>query len=169
MGARGCTNNQPFFHFAHVPTAEQNKLLNSRTMLIPMIESKNAADRAAEILAVDGVDGLLVGSNDLCSDLGIHEQYDHEAYQQAVTKVVLSGKEAGKPVGIAGIAGRPDLLERWFAMGASWSLSGADLNILQDGMKKIGADYEAMNRRVLKAKAAASEIDGMENGTGSAL
>lgn len=51
-------------------------------------------------------------------------------YQDAVTKIVLAGKRAGKPLGIGGIGGRLDLLEKWFAMGATWSLSGGDAAIL---------------------------------------
>lgn len=117
-------------------------------MLIPMIETPVAVTAAAEMLALDGVDGLSIGSNDLCADLGIPGQYDNPLYQEAVTSVVLEARRAGKPIGIGGIGGRQDLLEKWFAMGASWSLSGADGSIIQDGMKKIGDDYAELNKRV---------------------
>ena len=152
LGTRGCTNSLPIMNFQHVPTLAQNELLNRETMLIPMIETLGAVELADEFLAIDGVDGILIGSNDLCTDLGIPGKYDDPVYQDSVTKVVNAGKKAGKPVGIGGIGGRTDLLERWFAMGASWSLSGQDLGILQSGMKKIGEDYRLMNERVTKAR-----------------
>lgn len=152
LGGRGSTNNQPLFEFRHVPFAVQNETLNRETMLIPMVESPAAVSAIADILAVDGVDGLLVGSNDLCTELGIPGQYDNPIYQDAVTKVVLEARKAGKPVGIGGIGGRQDLLEKWFAMGASWSLSGADGSIIQAGLKKVGNDYAEINKRVQKLR-----------------
>ncbi|KAL2275185.1 hypothetical protein FJTKL_02412 [Diaporthe vaccinii] len=152
LGQRGSTNNQPLFDFRHVPFAAQTETLNRETMLIPMIETPAAVAADAEILALDGVDGLLIGSNDLCADLGIPGQYDNPPYQDAVTSVVLEAKRAGRPVGIGGIGGRQDLLEKWFAMGASWSLSGADGSIIQAGMKKIGDDYAEINKRVQKLR-----------------
>ena len=60
----------------------------------------------------------------------------------------MAGKKAGKPIGIGGIGGRLDLLEMWFKMGATWSLSGADMAILQAGMKKVGENYAQINERV---------------------
>ena len=157
LGNRGCTNSLPVMSFQHVPQLALNDVLNRDTMLIPMIETPGAVELAGEILAVDGVDGVLVGSNDLVADMGIPGDYDNPLYQNAVTKVVLAGKEAGKPVGIGGIGGRKDLLEKWFAMGASWSLSGQDLGILQAGMKKIGEDYRLISERLRDAQARESK------------
>jgi len=151
LGARGCANNQPILGFRTMEVETQNKILNRETMLIPMIETPAAVELADEFFAVDGVDRVLIGSNDLCTDLGIPGQYDNPLYQDAVTKIVLAGKKAGKPVGIGGIGGRLDLLEKWFAMGASWSLSGGDGSMLQAGMKNIGKTYDDINRRVKQA------------------
>jgi 2-keto-3-deoxy-L-rhamnonate aldolase RhmA len=152
LGARGCTNAQPLFNFQTVPTKIQNEVLNRETMLIPMIETPGAVALVDEILAIDGVDGILIGSNDLTTDMGIPGQYDDPTYQEYVTKIVLAGVKAGKPIGIGGIGPRTDLLEKWFAMGASWSLSGQDLGTLQAGMKKIGENYRAISERVQKTR-----------------
>ncbi|KAL4908669.1 hypothetical protein BDW74DRAFT_188576 [Aspergillus multicolor] len=155
LGTRGSANNQPILGFRSLPTKVQNEVLNRETMLIPMVETPAAVELADEYLAVEGVDGILIGSNDLCTDLGIPGQYDNPIYQQAVEKVVLAGKKVGKPIGIGGIGGRLDLLERWFALGATWSLSGGDGAILQAGMKKITQNYEEISARVEKQKAMA--------------
>lgn len=152
IGTRGCAGMQPILNFQNVPTREQNELLNRETMLIPMVETPGAVELIDEFLAVEGVDGILVGSNDLCTDMGIPGQYDDPTYQKAVEKVILACKKAGKPVGIGGIGGRLDLLEKFFTMGASWSLSGGDAAMLQAGMKKIGETYEDVNQRVQEAR-----------------
>ncbi|CAH0051616.1 unnamed protein product [Clonostachys solani] len=148
IGRRGCSNNQAILNFQHVPTLQQNDLLNRHTMVIPMIETPDAVDLADEFLAIEGVDGILVGSNDLCTDLGIPGQYDTPAYQNAVERVIEAGVRSGKPIGIGGIGGRLDLLEQFFQKGATWSLSGADGAILQAGMKQLGKAYTDINLRV---------------------
>jgi 2-keto-3-deoxy-L-rhamnonate aldolase RhmA len=152
LGSRGCANNQPILNFRSLPSPVQNEVLNRETMLIPMIETPGAVELAEEFLAVEGVDGILIGSNDLCSDYGIHGQYDNPIYQDAVTKIVLAGKKYGKPIGIGGIGGRADLLEKWFAMGASWSLSGGDQAMLLAGLKALGEKYNGINERVQEAR-----------------
>ena len=149
LGRRGCSNNQPILNFQSVPTLKQNELLNRDTMVIPMIETPGAVDLVDEFLSIDGVDGILIGSNDLCTDLGIPGQYDNPIYQDNVSKVVRACIGAGKPVGIGGIGGRLDLLEMWFKMGATWSLSGADGAMLQAGMQRLGKVYGEINERVL--------------------
>ncbi|KAJ5915159.1 Pyruvate/Phosphoenolpyruvate kinase [Penicillium verhagenii] len=152
LGARGCTNNLPIFNFQHMPTLKLNDTLNTQTMLIPMIETPAAVELAEEIFAIDGVDGVLVGSNDLCADLGIPGKYDDPLYVDSVTKIISAANKYDKPVGVGGIGGRLDVLERWFSMGATWSLSGADIGILQNGMKKITQSYEEINARVQRTK-----------------
>ncbi|KAJ5725455.1 Pyruvate/Phosphoenolpyruvate kinase [Penicillium malachiteum] len=152
IGARGCTNNQPAFNFQHIPTLKQNEALNSQTMLIPMIETPGAVDLAEEIFAIEGVDGILIGSNDLTTDLGIPGKYDDPLYLNSVTKIINAGKKYGKPIGVGGIGGRLDLLERWFSLGATWSLSGQDGAILQKAFKQIVHNYDEINERVQKQK-----------------
>ena len=67
-------------------------------------------------------------------------------------KIIAAGVRAGKPIGVGGIGGRLDLLERFFALGATWSLSGGDGSILQAGMNKLGKAYAEIDGRVQKAK-----------------
>lgn len=148
LGTRGCTNNQPALSFQHVPTLLQNSILNEQTMLIPMIETPGAVEIADEILAVEGVDGVLVGSNDLCTDLGIPGKYDSDIYQDQVTRIIAAANQNGKPIGIGGIGSRLDILEKWFRMGATWSLSGQDASMLQAGLKKMSEIYAEINERV---------------------
>lgn len=152
LGQRGCSNNQAILNFQSVPTLEQNELLNRETLVIPMIETPGAVDLADEFFAIDGVDGILVGSNDLCTDLGIPGQYDTPQYLNSVEKVIEAGVRAGKPVGIGGIGGRLDLLERFFQKGATWSLSGGDGAMLQAGMKQLAEKYAQINIRVQSAR-----------------
>ncbi|KAI6799747.1 putative 4-hydroxy-2-oxovalerate aldolase [Hortaea werneckii] len=152
LGIRGCANNQPILNFQTVPTLVANDLLNRETMVIPMIETPAAVELADDFFAIDGVDGILIGSNDLCTDLGIPGKYDDPRYLGSVEKIIAAGVKAGKPIGIGGIGGRLDLLERFFKLGATWSLSGGDGSILQAGMNKIGQNYGEINGRVQESR-----------------
>ncbi|KAJ9625223.1 hypothetical protein H2204_010610 [Knufia peltigerae] len=164
IGRRGCTNNQPILNFQAVPTALQNHLLNAETMVIPMIETPGAVELADEFFAIEGVDGVLVGSNDLCTDLGIPGQYDNPLYLDSITKIINAGVKAGKPIGIGGIGPRLDLLERFFQMGATWSLSGADGSMLQAGMKSLGKTYAEINSRVQSSREQSTSTKAQVNG-----
>ena len=57
--------------------------LNDATMVIVQFESAAALDKTEEIVAVDGVDMVLVGLNDLLADWGIPGQYDHPRVREA--------------------------------------------------------------------------------------
>ena len=49
--------------------------MNEATSLVVMMETLDALENVEEIVAVEGVDMLLVGSNDLCNEMGITGQY----------------------------------------------------------------------------------------------
>ena len=51
--------------------------MNDATMVVVMMETVAALEHVEEIAAVDGVDLMLVGTNDLCNEMGISGQSDH--------------------------------------------------------------------------------------------
>ena len=55
-------------------------------MVVIMIESVEALAEVNKIAAVEGVDLLLIGTNDLCSSLGIPGQLDHHKVRSAYAK-----------------------------------------------------------------------------------
>src|ERR1700689_290692 len=52
----------------------------------PMAETNAALENVEEIIATEGVDMLLIGSNDLCGEMGITGQYDHPRLKDAFTR-----------------------------------------------------------------------------------
>ncbi|KAL6230323.1 Pyruvate/Phosphoenolpyruvate kinase-like domain-containing protein [Aspergillus navahoensis] len=109
---QGVRDNQPLLGVRNVQTNVQIEVLIRATMLIPMIKSPTAVKWVDEFLAIGGMDGILIASNDLCTDLGLPGNYDNPVYQQAVEMIVLADKKVAKPIGIGGIGGgRLDLLD----------------------------------------------------------
>lgn len=74
---------------------------NENVMVCVQIESQKAVDNVEEIAAVDGVDMLFVGPNDLAASMG-HVAFDHASIpevQEAIARVLKAGLDAGKYVG----------------------------------------------------------------------
>src|ERR1700733_11884453 len=76
-GERGAGGALPHLEYRPFPTAEANAAINDATMVIVQFECADAVDKADEIAAVEGVDMVLVGVNDLLADLGLAGQFEH--------------------------------------------------------------------------------------------
>lgn len=68
--------------------------------VICQIESPQAAENAAAIAAVDGVDMLFVGPYDLSGALGLPNQFDNPEHRRYVDMALAGAAAAGKPCGI---------------------------------------------------------------------
>lgn len=74
---------------------------NADVVCLPMVESAAAVDAVDDILAVDGVDGVFVGPNDLAVSLGIAPgQTSDTRLQAAIASVLEACRRAGKIAGI---------------------------------------------------------------------
>jgi 2-keto-3-deoxy-L-rhamnonate aldolase RhmA len=120
----------PQFDFRGVPAAEANPLLDDATMVVPMIETVEALEHVEEIVAVDGVDMVLVGTNDLTAELGIAGQYDHPCLRDAYARIIMAARPRGRHVGVGGLSSRPDLAAAFVRMGARYVSTGTDLGFL---------------------------------------
>ncbi|HEY6602203.1 MAG TPA: aldolase/citrate lyase family protein, partial [Xanthobacteraceae bacterium] len=70
LGERSNAGGLPHLHFRAFPVAEAYAALNDATMVVVQFESAAALAQAEEIVAVDGVDMVLIGLNDLLADWG---------------------------------------------------------------------------------------------------
>lgn len=69
-------------------------------MLIVQIEHIKAVNNLDEILAVDGVDGLIVGPYDLSGSMDITGQFDHPDFIKAMDKITQQGHSNNKLLGV---------------------------------------------------------------------
>jgi 2-keto-3-deoxy-L-rhamnonate aldolase RhmA len=79
----------PALGYQALPLGEAIHTLNSETLVIVMIETRQASKRADEIAAVEGIDMLMIGSNDLCTELGIPGR---SAPSEAARRVRVGGE-----------------------------------------------------------------------------
>jgi 4-hydroxy-2-oxoheptanedioate aldolase len=130
LGERSAAGPLPHLHYRAFPAAEADAALNAATLLMVQFESAEAVAKADEIAAVDGVDMVMIGSNDLLADLGLTGQYDHPRLRDAYAKTIAACRKHGKHVGIGGLASRADLAAEFVRMGARYVSTGTDLGFL---------------------------------------
>jgi len=130
LGERGFGGGLAHLQFRAFPQAEALAAMNDATMVIVQVESAVGLERVDDIVAVEGVDLVLVGANDLLADLGIPGQYDHEKLRDAYARVVAACRKHGKHAGVGGLASRPDLIAQFVQLGARYVSTGTDLAFL---------------------------------------
>ena len=134
IGHRSMTGALPQVNFNNFPIGELSEAVNTATLLILMIETPQAVDNAEMIAAVEGVDALLIGTNDLCMEMGIPGQFDHKAIGEAYDNVIAACKKHGKHAGMGGVYD-PTLMAEYIKKGARLILSGSDMAFMMAGAK----------------------------------
>jgi 2-keto-3-deoxy-L-rhamnonate aldolase RhmA len=129
LGQRSMGGGLPQVGFATMPVGEAARQVNEETLVVAMIESPRAVANCEEIAAVPGIDALLVGTNDLCFELGIPGQFNDPRVGEAYRKVIAACRRHGKFPGMGGMY-TPELIERHVAMGVQLILSGSDYSLL---------------------------------------
>jgi len=104
--------------------------LDDNAVVIVMIEHIDGVSVADKILAVDGVDGYMIGPYDLSASLGIPGQIDDPRVVEAITRIREAGKAAGKPGGIHVVDPDLEAIEQRIDEGFSFIGYGMDVRIL---------------------------------------
>ena len=130
LGGRGAGGPLPHLQYRSFPAAEANAVVNEETMVIVQFESAEAVAKADEIVAVEGVDLVLIGANDLLASQGLAGQFEHETLRDAFARTIAAARKHGKHVGVGGLASRPKLAAEFVKMGARYVSTGTDLGFL---------------------------------------
>jgi len=113
--------------------------VNEQLLVIPMIETRQGLDNIGSILAVPGIDVLLIGPSDFSINLDVPLDYQNPIYHDALVTVASACKEAGVVPGMyfvpPGI--EPDALMRmgyrFFTLPwRAWAAAG-----VREGLSKI--------------------------------
>ena len=130
LGSRGLSAGLAHLGFRSVPAAEALPALNQATMVIVQLESAAGLAAVDDIVAVEGVDMVLIGTNDFLADLGRPGEYDHPKVREMYQRTIAACRARNKHVGVGGLGSRPDLVQQYVAMGARFVSTGTDLAFL---------------------------------------
>ncbi len=132
VGHRSVGGWGPHYQLQKHSTGDAVTLLNKANLTVVMLETPTAIANAHEIAAVPGVDVLLIGSNDLCAEMGIPGDFGNDRLAEAYGTTIEACKEAGKFPGMAGIYNEA-IMPRYIEMGARFILSGQDASFMMAG------------------------------------
>ena len=125
IGHRSVGGGQAQFDYAPMKMADMTKKANDNTLITVMIETPKAVRNAEAIAAVPGIDVLLMGTNDLCAEMGIHGQFGHDRVVEAYRALIAACKKHNKFAGMGGVY-TEDLMPRYIEMGVRFVLAGQD-------------------------------------------
>jgi 2-keto-3-deoxy-L-rhamnonate aldolase RhmA len=134
-GHRATLGGLPQYDYLHVGATRVAAEVNATTLLAPMIESPEAVGNAEAIAAVEGVDVLFIGVNDLAEGMGISGRLDDPRIADAVAEVARAAAARGKFAGIGGI-GDAALMRRYIDMGMRFILGGNDFAFMMAAAKQ---------------------------------
>ena len=138
-GKRGASTMRPHSEYNPGKLADYMKKANERTMVFAQIETDEGVRNAAEIAAVPGVSGLIVGPNDLSIDYGTPGASDTPEMENAYRVVIEAAKAQGKPSGI--ITGSMKLIHHCQDLGMQIFSCNSEVGLLAKQLKAMVAEF----------------------------
>lgn len=102
LGRRSVTAGHPQFDYRPVPLTESVPQLNDSCLLVCMIETVEGLENVEAIAAVDGIDVLHLGSNDLLANMGKPGKFDDPVLVAAQERLIAACRKHGKFAGCGG-------------------------------------------------------------------
>ena len=110
---------------------------NDLAIVLAMVETADGLACLDEICAVEGLDGVFVGPNDLCISLtgGKASDVNHPRVQEVLPGIALAAKKAGKIAGI--FVSDPSDISKFAAMGYSFMPAASDTGLIANGLADV--------------------------------
>jgi len=102
VGTRSVSGGYTIFDFRPVNVADAVPALQDNTLVVCMIETREGLENIEEICAVDGIDVIHVGSNDLLTALGKPGTFGSPEHIAALDRVISAAVKHGKIPGVGG-------------------------------------------------------------------
>ena len=127
---------------AKLPRTAEFLKRNENVAVVVNVESRRAIDNLDAMLAVPGVDAVLVGPHDLSCNLGVPEDFESPIFQSALREIfgiarergVGAGIHQGMPPSTPGMT--PAFAKAWLAAGCNVYVHAADVNLFSDALAR---------------------------------
>ena len=137
QGIRGVSTSQRGNRYGTIPDYLQKA--NDQACVLVQIESRKGLGAAAEIAAVEGVDGVFIGPADLAAALGHLGNAAHPDVQQAIAQIAKAVRGAGKALGT--LAAVEADARRYMELGATFVAVGSDLGLFRMATQALRDKY----------------------------
>lgn len=119
---------------------------NRNSVCIVGIESVPAMEALDDIVAIEGVDAIFVGPNDLSISLGVPDQYEHPDYEAALRTIIATCQGRGIPVLIHHQT--PDLSAKWLREGARFVLHCTETRAVHNAFREEFGAIRAVGEEI---------------------
>jgi 2-keto-3-deoxy-L-rhamnonate aldolase RhmA len=143
QGARSVSGAGPLQGYHPTALGDVNKQGNAATVLVAMLETPEGIANADAIAAVPGIDILLIGSNDLCTAMGIPGDLRSPKLRAAYEATAKACKAHGKHLGVGGIRADVGHLVELVKLGARFVITASDVQYL---MKSARAEVAELRK-----------------------
>jgi 2-dehydro-3-deoxyglucarate aldolase len=131
-GVRGLAGTSRATRFGTTPNYFRNA--NQGIGVIAQIETPQAVERIEAIAAVEGIDALFVGPNDLSAALGHIGETTHPAVVSLMAQAVQRCKALGVPVGTLGSSA--EAVAQYRAIGFDFVAVSSDIGFMMRAAKE---------------------------------
>lgn len=131
LGKRGISTKRAHNNYLCHDLKAYMEKANEETVILAQIETIEGLQNMKQIAETRGLDGLIVGPNDLTSDLGIPMQYESKLFKEAVHHIYRHATDAEKAVGI--IISNTDIIRECKQMGMQLLCWGSELGMIMKG------------------------------------
>ncbi len=114
------------FFDAYVQEAQES-------LIIAQIEHIDAVNNLESIIAVEGLDAIMVGPYDLSASLGITGEFENKKYLETLSKILSMCAKHKMPCGIHVVQPDPKMLEQRINEGYTFIAYGVDTVFLNHG------------------------------------
>jgi len=135
-GGRGYAGSTRAAGYGTKPMEEHKAESDSRTVVVVQLEDAEAVAHAGEIAAIEGIDGIFIGTVDLSVSLGASGP-DAPAVLEAVDEIARAACEEGCPIGV--FANRAEQVSHFAEIGVTLFLMQSDHAFLRSGAASLTA------------------------------
>jgi 4-hydroxy-2-oxoheptanedioate aldolase len=147
LGTRGVSVAPRANDYGRIRNYHRNAHLD--TCVLVQLESRAALKEVEAIAAVDGVNGIFIGSSDLAADFGHLGNPMHTEVQKAIKETADRIRAMGMSAGT--LATDVDDVDRLFGLGFNFIAVGSDVGILARGAERLAARFRTNAEETNKA------------------
>ena len=127
--------------YGAVSQKDFSEKLYRKTLRIIQIEHIDAVNNLESILSVDGIDGFVVGQNDLSASVGHLDDPNGEEMQPVYDRIGKILAPTGKLFGVS-MAPIESCLKKWLSRGANCLFCGTDIDYIHTGAADVKARFD---------------------------
>jgi 2-keto-3-deoxy-L-rhamnonate aldolase RhmA len=138
LGTRGFGPRRPT-NYGRIGPDDYIAWANSKLFVIAQIETAGAMEELDDIVAIDGLDSLVLGPFDLSGAIDRLGNIEGPVVTKAMQKVIDTARAAGKFIG-SGVSANPRFAKMLADMGVQWIHVGCDYEYVRLAPERIFAE-----------------------------